>query len=114
MLLGEIGFTQHPIVHIDLRLVVEAAVARDMHRPRLVPLRVEQQIDHTVAIAVHDRVEVTGSHRFEPGPGRQDALGDVKSDPVPLIDHPSRVIILWPIDVAVHQFKGEPFGPAPA
>jgi hypothetical protein len=73
-------------------LVVEAVVARGMHRPRLVPLRVEQRIDHSVTIAVHDRVEVTGSHRFEPGPSRQDAQGDVKSDPVPLIDHPSRVI----------------------
>jgi hypothetical protein len=108
-LLGEVGFTQHPIVQIDLGLVVELAIARDIHRGRQIPLHVEQRVDHTVAIAVHDHAEIAGSHRFKPGTGRQDALCDVKSDFAPLIDHPSRVIFVGLVDVAVYQFKAEPF-----
>src|SRR6516165_2993819 len=91
-LLGELGFIQHPVVQIDFLLVVELAVARDVDRMRQVSLNVEQWIDHTVAITVHGGVEVAIAHSFEPGPGRQDPLRDMKADLAPLIDHPGRVI----------------------
>src|SRR6266404_2781486 len=109
-LLRRVGLPQHPIVQINLLLVVELSIARDIDRSRQVPLHIEQWVDHTVAIAVHDGIEIAVPHRLEPGTRRQDALRDVEPDLAPLIDHPGRVILVGLVDVAIHQLEGEPLG----
>jgi hypothetical protein len=75
-----------------------------------IPLHVEHPVDDPLAIPGQDGVEIAAAHCFEIWTCRHHALGDVDADLAPLVDHPSGIVFIGLVDIAVQQLKAELFG----
>src|SRR6267143_1060762 len=109
-LFRRVGLAQHLVVEVDLLGVLKVSVVCGVDRARQVPLHVEHRVDDALAIAGQDGVEIAAAHCFEIWTCRHHALGDVDTDLAPLVDHPSGIVFIGLVDIAVQQLKAEPFG----
>src|SRR5882757_44139 len=107
-LFRRVGLAQHLVVEVDLLGVLKVSVVCGVDRARQVPLHVEHRVDDTLAIAGQNGVEIAAAHCFEIWTCRHNALDDVDTDLAPLVDHPSGIVFIGLVDIAVQQLKAEP------